>query len=484
MIYKKNTLYCSEVVFSYDVELVADMSLTESDIDSKSVEILKKLNYEEHTEIRQQKTNISEIDDHIKSKAKVSKRKGNADVYVLIKDKLKIIIDNKNPTENIEKGIEDAIFYAECLLEKNYDIRIAMSYNGKHCALKVYNSNKNEWVPFLINGIEINSFPSKDLLDIIYKFKGITNIIVTEDSESINIQNVIRGLKEIFRNVPHLQNDNQKTIDFTISFIALKSILEKHGADLGKNWGDFDVSEQKILKEKIKNAVEDINDNLKNGYSEIFRIKEDKKGKVSAFDFLNVINQFDDKTKGEGHLIQIFKQLNELPQLHSSKFDLFGEIYQSLMDKDTRKRFGQFFTPRHLIKTLIRLFYEEELENLVGNIKNNKSVNPKKICDPACGTGGFLTESFKYFDDKFVGINVADLAKKSIHGFDLYPANTVRSRINMYLAGDGFSDISSLNSLTDLNNEYDYILTNPPFGKGDFYVDKSIVSRRGKKLIF
>jgi type I restriction enzyme M protein len=56
----------------------------------------------------------------------------------------------------------------------------------------------------------------------------------------------------------------------------------------------------------------------------------------------------------------------------------------------------------------------------------------------------------------------------------------------MYLAGDGFSQIDSLNSLNELNNKplFDYILTNPPFGKGDFKVDPSIVSNKRKEINF
>ncbi len=100
--------------------------------------------------------------------------------------------------------------------------------------------------------------------------------------------------------------------------------------------------------------VDDIIENLENGYEEIFRIQEDAKGKIKAFDFLETIKQFPNEVnEGEkGHLVQIFETLDKLPHLHSSKFDLFGEVYQSLMDKFTQKVFGQFFTPRHLIKTV------------------------------------------------------------------------------------------------------------------------------------
>ncbi len=82
-----------------------------------------------------------------------------------------------------------------------------------------------QWVPFTVDGKEINAFPSKELVEIVYRYRDINSIIITEDNEAINISNIISELKEIYRNIPHIQNDNQKTIDFTIAFIALKSIL-------------------------------------------------------------------------------------------------------------------------------------------------------------------------------------------------------------------------------------------------------------------
>jgi type I restriction-modification system DNA methylase subunit len=480
-------LYGPEIIFDYNIELLVKEDLSEADIDTKTVELLKKLDWKDN-EIRQRKTGIPEIDDYLKSKTE-SGKKGHADIYVLVGDKVRMIIDNKSPTESAEQGIQAAIFYANCLLKKEYDIRIVFSFNGKKAILKVYDSETKNWVPFLIDGKEINALPSREMVNLIYRHKDIHGIVITGGDESINITTIITKLKEVYRNIPHIQNDNQKSIDFTIAFIALKSILEKHGPQLGKNWEDFDVAEQKKLKEKIQTYVDDIIENLKNGYEEIFRIKEDPTGKIRAFDFLEVIKQFSSDVKmGEkGYLVQIFEVLNELPHLHSSKFDLFSEVYQSLMDKHTRKIFGQFFTPRHLIKPIVRLFYEDEIETLIGDVINGKADKPKLICDVACGTGGFLTESFKYFASNTTGIDVISLAKKSIFGFDIYPANAVRSRINMYLVGDGFSRIDSLDSLKKLDDNttrFDYILTNPPFGKGDYRVDSNVMSNKRKEINF
>jgi hypothetical protein len=76
LVYKDKTLYGSEIIFDYKTEIVKNNALSESEIDTKAVSILKELGWREHTEIRQHKTNISEIDDYLKSKTMGSKKKG------------------------------------------------------------------------------------------------------------------------------------------------------------------------------------------------------------------------------------------------------------------------------------------------------------------------------------------------------------------------------------------------------------------------
>lgn len=166
-------MYGSEIIFDYKFEAVTDRKLSESDIDTKAVSILKELGWREHVEIRQNKTNVPAIDDYLKSKTAGSKRKGHADIYLLIDGNLKVIIDNKNPREKVQDGIDDAIFYADCLLKKSYDIRVALSYNGLECILRVYDSAIKKWVPFTIDGKEISAFPSKELAELIYRYRDM-----------------------------------------------------------------------------------------------------------------------------------------------------------------------------------------------------------------------------------------------------------------------------------------------------------------------
>ena len=142
--------------------------------------------------------------------------------------------------------------------------------------------------------------------------------------------------------------------------------------------------------------------------------------------------------------------------------DVKGDIYEGLLEKnaeDTKSGAGQYFTPRTLIKAMVECIKPE----------------PKKtIADPACGTGGFFLASYDYIADakKFnLDKEEKDFLKfKTFTGWEIV-ANTARlCLMNLYLHG-----IGDLNSeppieradslLTAPSEKFDYVLTNPPFGK-------------------
>jgi type I restriction enzyme M protein len=140
--------------------------------------------------------------------------------------------------------------------------------------------------------------------------------------------------------------------------------------------------------------------------------------------------------------------------------DLKGKIYEGLLEKnaeDTKSGAGQYFTPRALIKAMIECIRPEP---------------NKTICDPACGTGGFFLASFDFIE-KHHQLDIDQkkfLKNETFYGNEIV-ANTRRlCLMNMFLHNigelDGGTFISSTDALVaDEGNRYDYVLTNPPFGK-------------------
>ena len=151
--------------------------------------------------------------------------------------------------------------------------------------------------------------------------------------------------------------------------------------------------------------------------------------------------------------------------LYGSDFDFFGLIYEALANKEIKKDFGEFYTPRHLIRSIVKLRLAQE-------------IKPRQIsiCDPACGTGGFLVESFLFLQRAFEisktlnDKTLENLKLKTFHGFDTNEQVAIPfARTNMLMADDGGINIKvTKDSLIELaENEYDYILTNVPYGKYD-----------------
>jgi|GEM_PF-1264587 len=520
--YKDNFFYLEDIneINLGTFGVVSSDNVPEATVDSKCTELFKNNLDFSDSEVRHQSTRIQEIDNNIPSKNNYNER-GFADVYIVQNEQLKVLIEDKIPTVNSGIALEESIYYCNALRNNGIDIRISIGYNGTELQFRVFSGTSeggdNIWSPFYINGVEFKAFPSKDIISLIYKYNNLKGILEDRSPRSKKIvHSSIEKLRGIYRQLAFIQNDNNTTIDFTIAFISLKSISEKHSElyeDTNHVWNNLypasptgnplvglqnniaglmdwicNEERQNELHEERKDSEVEGNVNLYN-FSEIFLYKT----KDRNFNFKTLVKEF--KTSNLIKLKEIYNIVNDMPELHSSKIDLFGEVYELLADKKTKKSFGQYFTGRHIIKPLIKILFEQNgfSEHITGGINEEGVViNPKKICDPACGTGGFLTEAFKYIDNELkeegVIINVNDFASKAFYGFDIHSQNTTKTKINMYLAGDGFSEIKDRDSLLSMpqryHNYFDYIITNPPYGDDSPIIDASIINSQRLEINF
>jgi type I restriction enzyme M protein len=140
--------------------------------------------------------------------------------------------------------------------------------------------------------------------------------------------------------------------------------------------------------------------------------------------------------------------------------DVKGDIYEGLLEKnaeDTKSGAGQYFTPRSLIKAMVECIRPEP---------------NKTIADPACGTGGFFLAAYDFLVKTYqLDKEQKEFLKHKTFSGNEIVANTRRlCLMNMFLhnIGEMFGDstISPTDSLiADTGNRFDFILTNPPFGK-------------------
>lgn len=97
------------------------------------------------------------------------------------------------------------------------------------------------------------------------------------------------------------------------------------------------------------------------------------------------------------------------------------------------------------------------------------------ICDPCCGSGGFLINAFEHVRDVIMHDNkgnkearVKKLATKCVFGVDANPRMARTAKMNMMMHGDGHSGVHHHDGFLNVNgifeNRFNVILTNPPFG--------------------
>ncbi len=205
----------------------------------------------------------------------------------------------------------------------------------------------------------------------------------------------------------------------------------------------------------------------------------------------------------------IVKEL-EIYNLSRTADDVKGIAFEKFLGKTFRGELGQFFTPRTIVDFMVALLDPEE-----GEI----------ICDPCCGSGGFLIKAFEYVREKienniqevkeqikaqmfnesyeslsekkraiidervneyFTRLNqeldtaqdnsrLKNLSHNCIFGTDANPRMARTAKMNMIMHGDGHGGVHHHDGLLNVNgifeNRFDVILTNPPFGSR---VEKSL----------
>jgi type I restriction-modification system DNA methylase subunit len=149
-----------------------------------------------------------------------------------------------------------------------------------------------------------------------------------------------------------------------------------------------------------------------------------------------------------------------------------------------KKDFGEYFTKRHYTHIFSKLMLKNE--------QYYKKDREFTILDPACGTGGFLTESFKVLKtnyDKTQTLNKDTkkfLEKTCFYGIDVREENISRTKLNMFLVGDGHTNMFAYNTLRHNFGEqtFDYIITNPPYGSGTIKAETSSISSNRMEIAF
>ena len=166
-------------------------------------------------------------------------------------------------------------------------------------------------------------------------------------------------------------------------------------------------------------------------------------------------------------LDKVVTALDEIYAMMSSlqSSDVRGDVYEYLLSKIAQSGLnGQFRTPRHIIRMMVEL-----MDPTADDI----------ICDPACGTSGFLVSAGEYLKETRKNEIFFNAAKKDhymntmFNGYDMDRTMLRIGAMNMMTHGIDNPIIEYRDSLSDQNpdkNKYSLILANPPF-KGSLDAD-------------
>ncbi|MCK6619102.1 MAG: N-6 DNA methylase [Calditrichaceae bacterium] len=175
---------------------------------------------------------------------------------------------------------------------------------------------------------------------------------------------------------------------------------------------------------------------------------------VIANVFRGVINRM-----VNGYLLRdVINKVNGIHFSSSEEIHLLGHLYESMLRemRDAARDSGEFYTPRPVVQFMV------------------EALNPQlgeTILDPACGTGGFLVETFEHLSQQCRTVQDRRiLQERSIFGQEAKSLPYMLVQMNLLLHGLEFPNITYGNSLSvplkeiGDKNRVDIILTNPPFG--------------------
>ncbi len=195
---------------------------------------------------------------------------------------------------------------------------------------------------------------------------------------------------------------------------------------------------------------------------------------------------------------EIFEEISSQESKGQGFQDTQGDVYEHLLAEITSAgKLGQFRTPRHIIQLICEL------------------VDPKlgdTICDPACGTGGFLLGAYQHILTQYtskehqktdengltrglVGDKLTDerqwaqLKQKTFYGYDMDESMVRIGLMNLMMHGISVPNIEQKDTLSkkyDQDNYFDVIMANPPFkgsiDKGDINESLSLPTTKTELL--
>lgn len=198
-----------------------------------------------------------------------------------------------------------------------------------------------------------------------------------------------------------------------------------------------------------QSLLEKDGDELETHYRRVLEALGKEKGMLGTI-FRKSQNKIQDPAK----LKRIITMINEETWV-GLDVDVKGEIYEGLLQKnaeDIKSGAGQYFTPRQLIKAMVEVMQPEP---------------GMTICDPACGTGGFILAAHDFITNNYTLDKEQKkfLRYQAFKGWDIVDSVVRLCTMNLYLHGIECPIVTGDALASPPGEHFNMVLTNPPFGK-------------------
>ena len=346
---------------------------------------------------------------------------------------IEIIVETKKP--DVHEGISQLEIYMG--LEPH--VKLGIWTNGKDIAT-VQRNIKGELVPKLMGHIP---FPTESLTE------GAEKPLFWNDLESnvsfAELRRVFDDLLCAVVSEDTISTRSEDRLDNICNILLAKIESDKMAK----------FSPKKPVRFQLAKSTEETATNIKKLFEDIYVTHHD------AFENEVARINFDDKT--------IEKIVFELAKyrLYGLPVETVSTAFQVFRQANLKSDDGQYFTPLPVIENAVKLL----------------EIQPSdKVLDPACGSGGFLLQSYQSLRANYPGMDEADFkgwAQRHLYGVDKDSINIKLTKAIMLTIGDGSTNTCHGDSIrkseweskfpnliVNLKNEsFHCILTNPPFGK-------------------
>ena len=284
--------------------------------------------------------------------------------------------------------------------------------------------------------------------------------------DSQALRSIIKSIRDEMRKDAGISSDVDRLPQLTwMLFLKCYDDLEKKFEALDKNykqiipegyrWKDWAAEDgQKVLTGP--DLIKFVNEKLFPTLSKLVG----SKGVEQRDTISSIFSEITNNVRSGYMLRKLLNKISQVNFISTDEIHTLANYYETMLKemRDAAGSNGEFYTPRPVIQFIV-------------NTINPDLKKSPKILDPACGTGGFLIESLSHLDKQVkTKKEKTKLYQDTIFGIEKTPMPFLLGMMNLLLHEVDNPHIQNINTLgkpfrdiTD-ENQYDIIVTNPPFG--------------------